>query len=279
MPSFSTPEPITLTLDVAVGDARIVAGERDDTVVEVNPGDPDNGNDVKAAEGTTVDFTAGRLTVKTPKSRSIFGRPGSVTVIVHLPTGSQVVANGSLADFHAEGTLGECRFTTSAGHIRLQGTAALKVDTSYGDVLVDQITGRAELTTGNGELRVGRLDGPGTVKNTNGATRIGEVTGDVRVSGANGDILVGHAGGDVHAKTANGHIRLNEVVRGTVVMETAAGGLEVGIREGTAAWLDVRSTAGHFRNELSSTDAPTESDERVEVRARTQLGDIVIHRA
>ncbi|ONI90409.1 hypothetical protein ALI22I_11720 [Saccharothrix sp. ALI-22-I] len=279
MPSFATPGPITLTLDVGAGQARIAASDRDDTVVDVQPTDPDSDIDVKAAEGTTVDFTAGRLTVKTPKSRSIFGRPGSVTVIVHLPTGSQVVARGSLADFHAEGTLGECRFTTSAGHIRLEGTAALKADSSHGDVLVDQVAGRAELSTGNGELRVGRLDGSGTVKNSNGATRIGEVTGDVRVSGSNGDIFVGHAGGDVHAKTANGHIRLNEVVRGTVVMETAAGGLEVGIREGTAAWLDVRSTAGHFRNELTSTDTPTESDERVEVRARTQLGDIVIRRA
>lgn len=279
MPSFATPTPITLTVDVVSGAARISASDRDDTEVEVTPVDPDNGKDVEAAEGTTVDFTSGRLTVKTPRHRSIFGRPGSVDVTVRLPTGSQVVGKGALADFTAEGTLGECRITTSAGHIRLQDTAALKADTSHGDVAVDLVAGRAELSTGSGELRVDRLDGSGTVKNSNGVTRIGEVAGDLKANSANGDILVGHAGGDVRAKTANGHIRVAEVVRGSVVVETSAGELEVGIRRGTAAWLDVRSVVGRVRNELNGADAPTGSEERVEVRARTSLGDIVIHRA
>ena len=279
MPSFATPEAITLDIDVVAGGVLIAASDRDDTVVEVGPADPDNTKDVAAAEGTAVDFAGGRLTVKTPRSRGIFGKAGTVDVVVRLPTGSHVVAHGGLADFRAEGTLGECRFKTSAGHIRLQDTAALKAATSHGDVAVEQVTGRAELSTGSGELRVDRLDGSGTVKNSNGATRIGEVTGDVRVGAANGDIFVGRAGGDVHAKTANGRIRVDEVVRGSVVMETSAGELEVGIREGTAAWLDARSLTGRVRNELTSADAPGEAEERVEVRARTSLGDIVVHRA
>ncbi|KOX21332.1 hypothetical protein ADK67_26705 [Saccharothrix sp. NRRL B-16348] len=279
MPSFATPGPITLDVDIAAGSVLIAASDRDDTVVEVQPADPDNTKDVTTAEGTSVDFAAGRLTIKTPRSRGIFGKTGTVDVVVRLPTRSQVVANGGLADFRAEGTLGECRLKTSAGHIRLQDTAALKASTSHGDVAVELVAGRAELTTGSGELRVDRLDGSGTVKNSNGATRIGEVTGDLKVGAANGDIFVGHAGGDVHAKTANGRIRVDEVVRGSVVMETSAGELAVGIREGTAAWLDVRAIAGRVRNELTSADAPGEAEERVEVRARTSLGDIVIHRA
>ncbi|XVS65096.1 DUF4097 family beta strand repeat-containing protein [Actinosynnema sp. CA-299493] len=279
MPSFATPGTITLALDVVAGNVLIAASDRGDTVVEVDPADPDNTKDVAAAQGTSVDFEAGRLTVKTPRSRSIFGKTGMVEVVVRLPAGSNVVAHGSLADFRAEGVLGECRFKTSAGHIRLQDTAALKATTSHGDVAVEQVTGRAELSTGSGELRVDRLDGTGTVKNSNGATRIGEVTGEVRIGAANGDIFVGHAGGDVHAKTVNGRIRLDEVVRGSVVVETSAGGLEVGIREGTAAWLDVRAVAGRVRNELTGADAPGDTEERVEVRARTSLGDIVIHRS
>jgi hypothetical protein len=279
MPSFATPAPITLDVDIVAGSVLIAASDRDDTVVEVHPAAPDNAKDVTAAEGTAVDFTAGRLVIKTPRSRGLFGKTGTVDIVVRLPTGSNVVAHGSLADFRAEGTLGECRVKTSAGHIRLQDTAALKASTSHGDVSVELITGRAELSTGSGELRVDRLDGSGTVKNSNGATRIGEVTGDVRAGSANGDIFVGHAGGDVHAKTANGRIRVDEVVRGSVVMETSAGELAVGIREGTAAWLDVRSLTGRVRNELTGADAPGEAEERVEVRARTSLGDIVIHRA
>ncbi|QFZ16575.1 DUF4097 family beta strand repeat-containing protein [Saccharothrix syringae] len=279
MPVFDTPRPITLDLTVHVGGARITAAERADTEVEVRPTDAANDKDVRAAEATTVDFTDGRLVVRTPRTPVLFGRPGSVDVAVALPAGSSVVARGSLADFRGDGPLGECRVTTSAGHIELHRTGALRAQTSIGDVVVAHTTGRTEVTTGTGEVRIGRLDGSGAVKNSNGATHIGEVTGDVRVNAANGGIRVGTALGDVHARTSTGHIRLGDVVRGSVVLESRAGELEVGIREGTAAWLDVRSQAGRVHNRLTATDLPAEGDERVEVRGRTSLGDIVIRRA
>jgi DUF4097 and DUF4098 domain-containing protein YvlB len=81
------------------------------------------------------------------------------------------------------------------------------------------------------------------------------------------------------AKSANGDVRLGEAVRGSVVLETHAGDVEVGIREGTAAYLDVRSVAGRVLNELDAAGAPEPSAETVEVRARTSTGDIVIRRA
>ena len=39
MPKFETPEPISVTLDYAVGNVRISASDRTDTVVEVRPSD------------------------------------------------------------------------------------------------------------------------------------------------------------------------------------------------------------------------------------------------
>jgi hypothetical protein len=53
----------------------------------------------------------------------------------------------------------------------------------------------------------------------------------------------------------------------------------VGIREGTAAMLDVRSAFGSVRNSLTASDGPQPSDQKVELRARTSFGDIVIHRS
>ncbi|MEA2340327.1 MAG: hypothetical protein QOG11_404, partial [Solirubrobacteraceae bacterium] len=73
--------------------------------------------------------------------------------------------------------------------------------------------------------------------------------------------------------------RLGEVVRGAVRLVTAAGELEVGIRQGTAALLDVRSRFGSIRSSLSAADAPAPSDTTVDVHARTSYGDIVIRRA
>ena len=67
MPTYDTPEPISVSLELGVGDIRITAGDRTDTVVEVRPSDPANKDDVAAAEQTRVEYADGRLTVKAPK--------------------------------------------------------------------------------------------------------------------------------------------------------------------------------------------------------------------
>ena len=94
------------------------------------------------------------------------------------------------------------------------------------------------------------------VKNSNGDTWIGEVTGDLRVNAANGDIAVDRAGAGVAAKTANGDVRLGEVARGSASLKTGFGEIEVGIRDGTAAWLDVNTQFGQVHNELDASDGP-----------------------
>ena len=65
-------------------------------------------------------------------------------------------------------------------------------------------------------------------------------------------------------------------MRGSVVLETQLGDLEVGIREGTAAWLDVSATRrqGAQRARRPPT-RPSASAETVEVRARTSVGNVV----
>ena len=68
MPVFDTPEPISVTVELGVGDLRIVTGDRADTVVEVRPSDPAKKGDVTAAEQTRVEYTGGRLLIKAPKS-------------------------------------------------------------------------------------------------------------------------------------------------------------------------------------------------------------------
>jgi len=99
------------------------------------------------------------------------------------------------------------------------------------------------------------------------------------LSAANGDIEVDRAHTDVEAKTANGNIRLGEIVRGEVNLATSHGQLSVGIRQGTAALLDLSTSAGRVYNELDSASGPEPTDETVNVRARTQAGDVVIRRA
>jgi DUF4097 and DUF4098 domain-containing protein YvlB len=279
MPVFTTPEPIYVTIELSMGDARIIASDRTDTVVEVRPRDDSKASDIRAAEQTRVEYSSGRLLVKTPRQRAFIGRGSPVDVTIELPTGSQVQGDSGMGDFGCEGHLGECRFKTGMGNIRLDHTGAVHLKTGMGNVDVDRALGDADVTTGSGEVRIGQIEGATVIKNSNGDTAVGEVTGDLRVKSANGRISVDRAHASVMAKTANGNIRIGEVVNGAIVLETAAGELEVGIREGTAAWLDVSSQYGRVRNSLDETDSPEQSEATVEIRARTSYGDIKIHRA
>jgi len=281
VPSFETLEPISVIVGISVGDVRITASDRRDTVVVVSPSDSSKESDVKAAEQTRVEYADGRLLIKSPRSwkqYAPFGGGESIDVAIELPAGSRVDGEASVADFRCDGRLGECRLTTAVGSIRLDETGPLHLSTSAGSVTVDRALGRAEIT-GSGQVRIREIDGPAVIKNLNGVTWVGEVTGDLRCSAANGEITIDRAGAAVAAKTANGAVRIGEVARGSIDLATGYGELEIGIREGTAALLDVRSQFGSVRSSLAASDGPETTDQTAEVRARTSFGDIVIHRS
>jgi len=50
MPKFDTPQPITVTVEISAGSVRLVATDRDDTVVEVTEG---------VVNGTAVEMSTG----------------------------------------------------------------------------------------------------------------------------------------------------------------------------------------------------------------------------
>lgn len=281
MPKYETPEPISVALELGVGEVRVTASDRADTVVEVRPSDATDESDVKTAQQVRVDYTDGTLRVTGPKARVFdFSRKTrSVDVSVELPSGSRVSAETQAGDIRCAGRIGECRLKTSAGNVRLERTGPLRLDTAAGHVTVDRITGNAEISTGSGKVRIGEVEGTAVIKNSNGDTTIGAITGEVRVRAANGDISVDRASADVDVKTSNGGIRLGEVARGSVVLGAAMGDLEIGIAEGTAAWLEVNTDFGRVRNLLENATRPEEADETVEVRGRTSYGDITIRRS
>jgi len=144
VPAFQTPEPISVTISLVMGDVRIVASDRSDTVVVVSASDPSRPSAVKAAEQVHVDYSLGRLLIKEPrtwKHYTPFGGGESIDVAIELPVGSRVEADLAMGDFLSEGRLGDSRFTTGAGNIRLDETGPLYLSTGAGRVIVDRIVG------------------------------------------------------------------------------------------------------------------------------------------
>ncbi|MET8851407.1 hypothetical protein [Amycolatopsis sp. NPDC004625] len=236
MTTFATPRPITATLTTAGARVRVTATDRPDTVVRVEPVDHASRADAKVAERTEVAFADGELSVKTTKSGD---RRGSVAITVELPAGSRLVLNTAWTDVRTEGPLGGCRLNVASGDVHL-----------------------------------GHVTGPTTIEGGSAAVRLGHAQATVEFSSAGGSFDVDRADGDVVARAGACPIRIGRLTRGQAQLANAAGGIEIGVAEGTPARVDAGSTKGRVRNSLP--DAPRAD---VHIHARTRRDDIVIHPA
>jgi hypothetical protein len=69
------------------------------------------------------------------------------------------------------------------------------------------------------------------------------------------------------------------MTHGQAKLMNGSGNIEVGISDGTAAFIDVSSERGAVRNSVTSPESTDAPDATVIVHARTRHGDITIHRA
>ena len=286
--NFDTPSPIAVTLDLYVADVRLAATDRADTIVEVRPSDPGKAADVKAAENTRVEYDDATRTLsvlsKKPLNRFVnfsSKRPESIDLLIQLPADSAVRGEADLGDFQSEGALGAVTLKTDLGAVHLAETGPLNLRAGVGAITVEGVTGPAEVHCGSGDIRIGAVDGTAEVSTGNGKVRVAAVTGTATVKASNGSVSVDRALSDITAASANGEVRIGEVVRGTVFATSKNGSGEVGVREGSAAFLDLTTGVGRIYNELASADAPQagEQVDKVEVHASTKLGDVTIRRA
>ncbi|CAN7478154.1 DUF4097 family beta strand repeat-containing protein [Arthrobacter sp. LjRoot78] len=282
MKTFETPQPIAVVVDVSIrADIWIVAGNRSDTVVNVQPRSATRALDVKVAEQTTVDYSEGRLQVRLRPLRRYtwFSDGGAVDITVEVPIGCSLELKSGMGDLHCEGEFSSAELSTDMGHVRMDHCTDLRVHTGMGDVTVERVAGRAEIKTGSGKVRIREIDGTASVKNGNGSTHIVDAAGELRVSAANGDVAIERAGAATTIKASNGDISVGEVARGTLTLQSAAGSLAIGVREGSAAWLDLSTKYGRVRNGLDAAAGPGDTDAKVEIRARSAYGDITVRRS
>lgn len=261
MPTFDTPQPITASVEIAAGAVRFVATDRTDTVVEVRPRDESRQHDVKAAEQVRVDFSNGTLAVASNRAFS-FPRRGSVIVDVALPSGSRLQASVASASVTADGEYADCKLASASGDLVLEAAwGKVKVDTASGDVTVARAMDSASVSTASGDVTVG------------------ELCRDAKFRTASGSLRVDRLEGDLNAQTASGDVTVIAAVRGRISVQTGSGEVGVGIAEGTAAQLDLRTGSGSVRNSLQAADGPADGDETLVVRAHTGSGDVVVQRA
>jgi len=279
MPTYTTPEPIDLAVDLPYGRLEVVAGDRADTVVTVAPTSPSSAADRRGAENTRVEFDGSRVTVEGPRPRFVFIGPNeSIDVRVELPAGSRLTADIG-GRVRTTGRLGATRVKGALGGVEIDTTDDLWVRSGHGSLEIGTAHGSAELIADHGQIKVGTIDGDAVVKSSHGSIVVGETGGAFDAKLSYGELEIGRALGGVTAKSAYGSIRLEEVSAGSVQLDSGYGQIDIGVRAGVAVWLDAASRDGRLRNELESDPAAAGSDDSVAVRARTGYGDITIYRS
>lgn len=262
MPTFHTPEPITAVVEVGAGAVHLAATDRDDTVIDITPRDPERASDVRAAEQARIDFHNGTLVVTAGRKLLPLGRGGAVRVDIELPTGSRLDISSASAGVDADGVYSDCRFASASGPLRVATVSGnMKADTASGDVAVGDLEGKARIATASGDATIDRIEG------------------DVRFQAASGSLTIGRLRGHAKHQAASGSVTVTDAATGGLRAQTGSGEVEVGIPEGTAARLELKTHSGTVDNGLQSSDGPVDGEQTFMLQARTGSGDISIRRA
>ena len=103
MPTFDTPEPITVALELAVGDVRITAADRADTVVRsgraTNPASRMCAPPSRPGSSRPPVGCWSRR--RSQRGLGLLGKPGSIDVTIELPAGSSVHGDAAVAAFRS----------------------------------------------------------------------------------------------------------------------------------------------------------------------------------
>lgn len=283
MPTFSTPDPIDIVLDLGAAKVDIVASDRADTIVTVEPTTPSKPADVTAAEQLRVEHAGGHLRIASARRWGVLGvaigpGPESVDLRIEVPSGSSLRGTIAVGPIRTLGRLGEVELSGSVGDLVIEHGGRMRLKGSTGGIAVGTADGPVALTSSVGAIRVDDLAAGGTIKNSTGSVHVGRLAGELHANTGMGAITVEELEGSLVAKTAHGRVRVLDAIRGSVRVEGGYGEVEVAVHPGTAAWLDVASQRGAVRNRLTGSGAPAAGEDTVEIRARTSWGDISIHR-
>ncbi|MEU5916293.1 DUF4097 family beta strand repeat-containing protein [Streptomyces sp. NPDC047141] len=171
--------------------------------------------------------------------------------------------------------------------------AAQQTGVSFGDgvLRIEAPSGRNQLFGPSGAVEVtvqlpagSRVEAKSAAAELRGVGRLGDVTfesaqatvkldeaASARITLQAGDVTVGRLGGDAEIRTRQGDLRIGEAVRGTVVLRTDSGEINVGAARGVSASLDAGTAFGRVTNSLLNTEG---AGAGLSIHATTSYGDI-----
>jgi hypothetical protein len=195
-------------------------------------------------------------------SISIFGRSG-IECRIRCPHDSGLSVRTKSADISTRGTIG-----------------GLNVQTASGDLDVNRVSGGVNVKSASSDFSAREVGGGVNIQTASGDIDLSIARGPINVTSVSGDISIGEAYDNVNANSVSGDQDHGAVMQGVVAAHSVSGDVTIAVRRGSKAFLDCTTVSGDTTSELELTsDAPAGNGPLVEIRAKTDSGDIRITRA
>ncbi|RJQ82902.1 hypothetical protein D5S17_01490 [Pseudonocardiaceae bacterium YIM PH 21723] len=290
---FDAPAPVELTVNIDSGAVDVKLEQTDKVTVTVAPGPAPAGgigagiagivNWVSTQFGnqstpprsqdellrdairlTRVEQHGRNIAVQTPKNLPL--RTIGLQITVTAPEGSTVLVHGKLAAIDVTGPAERATLNTATG-----------------DITLDKVAHTSILSTGSGSVRVtGSQDGL-KIRTGTGDVEVGSLAGHTSIGTGGGNVWLGSVNGVVKARSGTGALTIADAAGGVIDVGTGSGSVQVGIREGVLANLDLNSAWGTARSELDISETapvnPPAGAPTVIVKARTGAGNVLVARA
>ena len=261
MTSFPVDGPAEVRVEIQMGRIDVVASERGDVTVTVSPSNPQRSGDRSAAEGVKVNRVGERVVVTGPFRLAIFGPGDSVDVVVEVPERSLVETANKYGATHLSGRFGSVRADVAYGELAIDAADRLTVAGGHGEVRVGHVAGDADVSFKSGSAHLGRVDGSLRVTGSDGPVVVDSVAGPAEIASSSGSVELGSLGAGATIRSAYGAVRVREAVRGVVKVDGSYGDVAIGVRRGTAVWLDASSRHGVVRTALADDAGPAPDEE------------------
>lgn len=257
-----TKGPVSLDLELAAGEALVSAdlppGTDPVSLVDVEPFDHDDPEAIALAEQVRARLVGDQLQIHVPRWGRWRGHP-PIRITVRIPIGSAVNGTTAAADIAITGELAGLSLRSASGAVNAELVSGdVGLSSASGDVGVQQVRGSARIRTASGQVVVGTAVGPISASTASGAVRVGEASSDIDVA------------------TASGDIEVRAVGVGRARLQSASGGVRVGVRAGTQVQFDVVSGSGFVHSTLAEVTNPTPGERLLELRIRTASGRVNI---
>ncbi len=278
MHAFETPGPTALAVQAGAGRVTISAEDTTRTTVDLTPLDAAGEEAVAEAR---VEQNGRTVVVHLPRLRGGLFRQGpAVDVVITCPPGTSLHVKADSAEVRATGTFGDAVVTTGSGNIDVDTvTRAAKLKTGSGSVTAGTVGEALVVTTGSGNIDVAETSRHAVLTVGSGDISIGDLAGEAVTKTGSGDVEVGRLDGSLLTKSGSGSLTVRRARSGQVTARGASGNVDIGVEDGTAAWLDVSTVSGRISQDLAEADAPADDQQRVEITAHTVSGNLRVHRS